>query len=256
MVQATRPTGDDAAGGERLEFDAVSMTYPDGTEALAESTLMVEPGEFVCLIGPSGCGKSTVLKLASGLLRQTAGTIRVPSRPGYVFQEATLLPWRTVEGNVELPAELQGLPTAERRRRSAAAIAMVGLTGFELHLPRQLSGGMQMRVSLARALTLRPRALLFDEPFGALDEVTRERLNEELQRLYVGARFTALFVTHSVPEAVFLSTRVLVMSSRPGRIVDHVDVPFPYPRQPDLRYSPEFTQVAARVSKALRAGDD
>ena len=173
---------------------------------------------------------------------------------GYVFQDPTLMPWRTVRGNVELLAELDGLPRDQRRRLGQQAIDLVGLTGFEHHYPKSLSGGMRMRCSLARTLTLQPPIMLFDEPFGAVDEITRERLNEETLRLFDDQRFAGLFITHSISEAVFLSSRVLVMSPRPGRIIAEIDVPFPYPRDPDLRFDPQFAAISAEVSHTLRAG--
>jgi NitT/TauT family transport system ATP-binding protein len=236
------------------------MTFPDGTEAVADATFRVERGEFVTVVGPSGCGKSTLLRIASGLLEATGGSIGIESigsdrpRIGYVFQDPTLMPWRTVRGNVELLAELDGLPRAERRRLGQRAIDLVGLTGFEHHYPKSLSGGMRMRCSLARTLTLQPPIMLFDEPFGAVDEITRERLNEETLRLFEDQRFAGLFITHSISEAVFLSSRVLVMSPRPGRIIAEIDVPFAYPRDPDLRFDPQFAAISARVSHTLRAG--
>ena len=236
-----------------LSFDRVGMTYADGTHALDDVTFSVGHGELASVVGPSGCGKSTLLRIASGLAPCTAGAVAVDrSRLGYVFQDPTLLPWRSVQANVELLAELDGVPKEERRRLAAAAIELVGLTGFERHVPKRLSGGMRMRVSLARALTLKPRVFLFDEPFGALDEITRQRLNDELLRLFSGERFAGLFITHSVSEAVFLSTRVLVMSTRPGRIVADIAVPFDHPRPPELRFSAEFGRVAGEVSAALR----
>jgi NitT/TauT family transport system ATP-binding protein len=233
----------------------VEKEFEDGTVALSGVDLDVDEGEFVTVVGPSGCGKSTLLRLASGLERATGGTVDVPaSRVGYVFQDATLLPWRTVRRNVELLAELHGTSRRVRAAAAAAAVGLVGLTGFEDHLPRALSGGMRMRASLARSLVLDPDLFLFDEPFGALDEITRERLNDELLRLFAARRFAALFITHSVGEAVYLSTRVLVMSGRPGRIVAVHDVPFPYPRDPGLRFTPEFARLCGEVSGALREG--
>ena len=236
-----------------LAFSGVGRTFPDGTQALGGVDLTVDRGEFVTVVGPSGCGKSTLLRLASGLDAPTEGTVRVRTQQvGYVFQDPTLLPWRTVQRNVELLAELEKLPRAERHRRVTEAISLVGLEGFEKHRPRALSGGMRMRVSLARSLVLQPDVFLFDEPFGALDEMTRERLNDELLQLFMDRRFAALFITHSVAEAVFLSTRVVVMSTRPGRILGDVAVPFGYPRRPELRYAEDFGKVAAEVSDLLR----
>ncbi len=238
-----------------LVFSAVSKTFPDGTHAVDNVSLQVGEGEMVAIVGPSGCGKSTLLRLASRLTSPTAGEISsAEGYLGYVFQDATLLPWRTVQTNVELLAELAGVPKAERSRRATEAIALTGLKGFERHRPRALSGGMRMRVSLARALTMRPRIFLFDEPFGSLDEITRERLNGELLGLFERERFAGLFVTHSVSEAAFLASRVLVMSARPGRIVAEIQVPFAYPRQAELRFDPEFATIAGVISARLREG--
>ncbi|MFL6129477.1 MAG: ABC transporter ATP-binding protein [Mycobacteriales bacterium] len=242
-----------SAADATLVFSGVGRTFPDGTEALRGVDLSVDRGEFVSVVGPSGCGKSTLLRLASGLDNATAGAVTVRTdRVGYVFQDPTLLPWRTVRRNVELLAELEKVPRPERQRRVAEAIDLVGLDGFEKHRPRALSGGMRMRVSLARSLVLEPDVFLFDEPFGALDEMTRERLNDELLQLFARRRFAALFVTHSVAEAVFLSTRVVVMSPRPGHLIGDVAVPFGYPRQAELRYSEEFGKVAGAVHDLLR----
>jgi NitT/TauT family transport system ATP-binding protein len=246
-----------AAAG--LSFDHVQMTFPDGTEAVADVTFSVGRGEFVTVVGPSGCGKSTLLRIASGLLEATGGSVYLePSidrqRIGYVFQDPTLMPWRTVRGNVELLSELHGVSREERRRLGQQAVDLVGLTGFEHHYPKSLSGGMRMRCSLARTLTLQPPIMLFDEPFGAVDEITRERLNEDTLRLFEAQRFAGLFITHSISEAVFMSSRVLVMSPRPGRIVAEIDVPFPYPRDPDLRFEPRFAAISAEVSHTLRSG--
>ena len=236
-----------------LSFNGIGMVFPDGTEALEDITLSIDKGEFVAVVGPSGCGKSTLLRIASGLLDPTAGSVEVDrDRLGYVFQDATLLPWRTVRQNVELLAELHGFDSDERRSLSTAAIELVGLTGFENHYPKSLSGGMRMRTSLARTLTLKPPVFLFDEPFGAVDEITREHLNEETQRLFQLEGFAGLFITHSIPEAVFMSTKVYVMSARPGRIIAVFDVPFRYPRQPELRFDPEFALLSGEVSQALR----
>jgi NitT/TauT family transport system ATP-binding protein len=238
-----------------LAFRGVGKRFPDGTVALAGVDLSVAPGEFVSILGPSGCGKSTLLRVAAGLLPASDGTVRVATgKLGYVFQDPTLLPWRTVQANVELFAELRRLPRDERRRRATEALALVGLDDFAGHRPLALSGGMRMRVSLARSLTLEPELFLFDEPFGALDEITRERLNDELLGLYLAKRFTALFVTHSVSEAVFLSSRVVVMSARPGRVLDSFPVPFAYPRPAGLRFAEPFARLAGEVSACLRLG--
>lgn len=239
-----------------VSFNDTGMTFNTGTDgattALHGVSFDVAPGEFISVVGPSGCGKSTLLRLASGLETSTEGTMSTSTdRIAYVFQDATLLPWRTVKENVMLLGELDGLSKADRQARCADSLATVGLDGFEDHLPHQLSGGMRMRVSLARALTIEPELFLFDEPFAALDEITRERLGVELTELFAEKRFGGLFITHSVTEAVFLSTTVSVMSGRPGTVVDEVDVPFPFPRDPKLRFSPEFTALTERVSTSL-----
>jgi NitT/TauT family transport system ATP-binding protein len=242
-----------ATGTESRSVDRLGLVFPDGTEAVRDVSFTVRKGEFVTIVGPSGCGKSTLLKIASGLLEPTSGRVVVDrDRLGYVFQDATLLPWRTVQGNVELLAELHDIPKDERVHLATEAIQLVGLNGFEHHYPKSLSGGMKMRASLARTLTLKPPVFLFDEPFGAVDEITREHLNEETQQLFQREGFAGLFITHSISEAVFMSTRVLVMSARPGRIVAEYDVPFPYPRPPELRFDPEFAKLSGEVSHALR----
>ncbi|MEM7339009.1 MAG: ABC transporter ATP-binding protein [Actinomycetota bacterium] len=244
-------TGGSSSG--TLSFRGIGMTFPDGTEALREVDLDVGQGEFVTIVGPSGCGKSTLLKIASGLLEQTTGDLSIDrERLGYVFQDATLLPWRTIRSNVELFAELHNVPKRDRRRLADEAIQLVGLRGFEGHYPRSLSGGMKMRASLARTLTLQPPVFLFDEPFGAVDEITREHLNDETQDLFQRQGFAGLFITHSISEAVFLSTRVHVMSSRPGRLVAEFEIPFDYPRKPDLRFDPAFASLSGEISHALR----
>jgi NitT/TauT family transport system ATP-binding protein len=251
--QRRRDSVPSAPIGPALAFADVTKRFQDGTVALAGVDLQVASGEFVSVVGPSGCGKSTLLRIASGLSKATGGTVTVQTgKIGYVFQDPTLLPWRTVQANVELLAELDGLPKQERRRRADNAINLVGLDEFRGHRPHALSGGMRMRVSLARSLTLQPELFLFDEPFGALDEITRQRLNDELLQLYFTQRFTALFVTHSVTEAVFISTRVVVLSGRPGRVLGDFPVPFDYPRAPGLRFDQDFAQLAGRVSACLR----
>lgn len=237
-----------------LNFRDVAMTFPDGTVALSGVDLTVNRGEFVTVVGPSGCGKSTLLRIASGLETASHGTVDLETdRIGYVFQDATLLPWRSVQANVELLAELHGIPKATRATKAKEAIDLVGLNGFEKHLPKALSGGMRMRTSLARSLTLDPEIFLFDEPFGALDEMTRERLNDELLRLFADKQFAGLFITHSVSEAVYLSTKVIVMSGRPGKIIGTFTVPFDVPRDPEIRFTPEFAALVGEVSHALRA---
>ena len=238
-----------------LDFNNVEMTFPDGTIALQGVDLVVKRGEFVTVVGPSGCGKSTLLRIASGLETASHGDVELGTdRIGYVFQDATLLPWRNVTANVELLAELHGEPKKDRASKAKEAIDLVGLTGFEKHLPKALSGGMKMRASLARSLTLDPELFLFDEPFGALDEITRERLNDELIRLFNAKQFAGLFITHSVSEAVYMSTKVVVMSGRPGKIVETFDVPFPQPRDPDIRFTPEYAALVGEVAHALRKG--
>ena len=253
MTNATAT--DTAVGSEVIAFRAAGKIFPDGTEAVRDVTFTLHRGEFLSVVGPSGCGKSTLLRMASGLGPHTSGEVasRVEN-VGYVFQDATLLPWRSVRKNVELLAELEGASKAERARFALDAIRLVGLEGFENHYPKALSGGMRMRTSVARALTMKPPLFLLDEPFGALDEITRGALNEELMRLFVSERFAAIFITHSISEAVYLSSRVLVMSPRPGRIVAEIEIPFGYPRSPELRFDPEFGRLSSEISLALRKG--
>jgi NitT/TauT family transport system ATP-binding protein len=236
-----------------LSFDRVSMVFPDGTHAVDDVSFDVRPGEFVSVVGPSGCGKSTLLRVASGLTKNSGGTCTVDRDSiGYIFQDATLLPWRTVQHNVELNAELQGMPREQRKAAAAEAIRLVNLVGHEKKYPKQLSGGMKMRCSVARSLMLNPKVFLFDEPFGALDEITREHLNAELIRLFQGQQFAGVFITHSISEAVFLSTRVIVMSARPGRIIGDYQIPFDFPRVHELRFSPEFAALSGRISADLK----
>jgi NitT/TauT family transport system ATP-binding protein len=235
-----------------LAVHGVAKRFPTGTVALTDVSLSLGPGDFVTVVGPSGCGKSTLLRLASGLEQPTSGAIEVSAEStSYVFQDATLLEWRSALRNVELVGELRGQSKDERRKRAQEALELVGLTGFEQQHPRQLSGGMRMRVSLARALVAEPELALFDEPFGALDEITRLGMQTELQKLFRIKRFAGLFITHSVSEAVYLSTRVLVMSGRPGTIVAEIPMPWDYPRDPDLRHTAEFAALTGRVSHTL-----
>lgn len=235
-----------------LVMEGVSKTFSTGTVALTGVDLTVAAGDFVSVVGPSGCGKSTLLRLASGLDDATEGTVEVNTdSTSYVFQDPTLLQWRTAQKNVELIGELRSRSKIDRRRAAQEALELVGLGGFERQFPRQLSGGMRMRVSLARALVAEPDLFLFDEPFGALDEITRLTMQTELQRLFALKQFAGLFITHSVSEAVYLSTRVIVMSGRPGTVVADLPVPFSYPRPPELRFNPAFAELAGTVSAAL-----
>jgi NitT/TauT family transport system ATP-binding protein len=236
----------------RVVFADVAKRYDTGTVAIEAVDLEVERGAFVAVVGPSGCGKSTLLRMAAGLERPTSGSVALDTDSvGFIFQEPTLLPWRSVRANVELCAELGKVARSETKRRAAEAISAVGLDQFADQLPSALSGGMKMRASLARALTLSPQLMLLDEPFGALDEMTRLDMQVELQRLYTQRGFTAMFVTHSVSEAVYLANRVVVMTPRPGRIAGIIDVDFPYPRTPDLRFDPRFTGYVETISGIL-----
>ena len=245
-----------------IVLDRVGKTYANGTVALQDIGFRVDEGQFVSLVGPSGCGKSTLLRVIAGLAPISSGEVLVEGLPpkrarqergdtAFVFQDPTLMPWRDVLGNVELPLELRGTPKEERRATALKALETVGLTDVARSYPRELSGGMRMRVSLARALAAHPRLLLMDEPFGALDEITRQRLNGELLRICALAGWTVVFVTHNVFEAVFLSSRILVMSRRPGRIVAEVPVDLPYPRVPEIRTSPEYSRIVAQVVDLL-----
>ena len=242
-----------------VNFRGVSKRYGNGPLVLDGITLELAPGDFVSFIGPSGCGKSTVLKLVAGLNPWTTGEVsvagttprRARDRQAFIFQDATLLPWLTTQHNVELPLKLRGDPLAVRAAKAQEMLSLVGLDKVSGYYPRQLSGGMKMRASLARALTLAPQLLLLDEPFGALDEMTRFRLNEELLALRAKSPFTAMFVTHSVAEAVFLSNRIIVMSANPGRFHAEVRVEFPYPRRVELRDQPEFQAKVVEVTRLL-----
>ena len=244
----------------------VSLTYEAANgkvEALSRVTLPIAEGEFVSFIGPSGCGKTTLLRLIADLEQPTAGVLlvngvspaaaRLKRAYGYIFQAPALYPWRTIEKNVMLPLEVMGFSGRERRERASRYLALVNLSGFERKFPWQLSGGMQQRASIARALSFDPALLLMDEPFGALDEIVRDHLNEQLLRLWDKTRKTVIFVTHSIPEAVFLSTRIVVMSPRPGRIIDVIDCDFPRERTLEIRETSQFVKVAQRVRMGLRS---
>ena len=243
-----------------IAIDSAGRRFESGTVALANVSLDIDEGDFVALLGPSGCGKSTLLRMVAGLVPPTEGTVRVAASAalaglppvGFVFQEPTLMPWASVADNIWLPLRLAGQSRAQALPAVRAQLRAVGLEGFENAYPRELSGGMKMRVSIARALIAEPRVLLMDEPFAALDEITRLRLNEDLLAWWRTRRLTAMFVTHSVFEAVTLARRVVVMSARPGRIAEVIDNDVEGPRDEDWRASPDFTQRCARVSRALR----
>jgi NitT/TauT family transport system ATP-binding protein len=240
-----------------MTLSGVGKTFRNGTVALADIDLAIAAGSFVSLLGPSGCGKSTLLRIIAGLVEPSVGRRELldgaagPGAIGFVFQEPTLMPWATVADNIYLPLRLAGMSRREARPRIAEAIAAVGLEGFDNSYPRELSGGMKMRVSIARAFATRPRLLLLDEPFAALDEITRLKLNEDLLRLWQAAGWTIVFVTHSVFESVFLSSRVVVLSPRPGRIAADLPVDLPYPRRTELRMTAEYGDHCRTVSEAL-----
>jgi NitT/TauT family transport system ATP-binding protein len=248
-------------GVPEIAIDGVSKQFRSGSLALQKVSMQVQKGEFVSLLGPSGCGKSTLLRLVSGLTPATSGVVSVNGMTpvnarelmSFIFQDATLLPWRTVEQNVGLGLELEHAARPTRKEKVTAMLELVGLTHVAQRYPRQLSGGMKMRVSIARALVSHPRILLLDEPFAALDEMSRDRLNEELLRLYLEQHWTVLFVTHSVSEAVFLSTRVVVLAPNPGRIAHVVPVDLPWPRTAETRLTVAYEEEVARISRLLRS---
>jgi NitT/TauT family transport system ATP-binding protein len=269
MNTTVDPRAELISSPQRLAVDVrnVSLTFEtaDGkVDALSNVSLQIADGEFVSFIGPSGCGKTTMLRVIADLQQPTSGTLlvngmspeqaRLQRRYGYVFQAPALFPWRTIEKNIKLPLEVMGFSDSEQRARAARYLALVNLNGFERKFPWQLSGGMQQRVSIARALSFDPALLLMDEPFGALDEIVRDHLNEQLLQLWDKTGKTVLFVTHSIPEAVFLSTKIVVMSPRPGRIIDVIDCNFPRNRTLEVRETPEFLKIAQRVRIGLRAG--
>jgi NitT/TauT family transport system ATP-binding protein len=255
MVEAAAPV---------VEFSNVAKTYPTGTQALAPVSLAVHRGEFMTLLGPSGCGKTTLLNLAAGLLPASAGAIRwwgtdldTAAAAGHclamVFQSPTLMPWARIDANVRLPLDLDGTARGEADAAVTSALALVGLSHAARHLPRELSGGMQMRAAIARALVVAPDLLLMDEPFGALDEFTRQRLDDELLALWRSRGFTVLFVTHSIVEAVYLSTRIAVMASHPGRVIADIAIDEPHPRSDAFRLSPAFAAHCRALSELVAA---
>ena len=255
LAPAPRPT-------PAVEVLSAEKTYPNGTQALLPVDLTIEEGEFVTLLGPSGCGKSTLLKMVAGLLEPTDGRLHLWRKPvaqldesgkkmAFVFQSPTLMPWASVQTNVRLPLDLAGVPRAEADARVTEALALVGLSKFANALPRALSGGMQMRVSIARGLVTQPDLLLMDEPFGALDEITRHKLDADLLDLWRKKKLTVIFVTHSIHEAVFLSSRVVMMAARPGRVVEEFRIDAPYPRTADFMVSPEFSRYAKLLQDSL-----
>jgi NitT/TauT family transport system ATP-binding protein len=250
-----------------VQIEKLTKQFAQGNVvALQDIDLAIEPGEFVSLIGPSGCGKSTLLRIIGDLIQPSSGTVFVNGKPapraradhdyGIVFQDSVLFDWRTVAKNVALPLELRGWDRTRRKARVDEMLGLVELQGFGDHHPWQLSGGMQMRVAIARALAFEPPLLLMDEPFGALDEMTRERLNMELLRIWEASKSTVVFVTHSIAEAVFLSTRAVVMSARPGRISDIVEIDLPYPRGAQTREEPRYFELVTEVREALHLGAD
>ena len=249
-----------------IEVLSAEQVYPNGTRALTPVSLTIEPGEFVTLLGPSGCGKSTLLKMIAGLLEPSDGRILLSRKPvqeanadhqlSFVFQEATLMPWATVEANVRLPLDLAGVPKAVSMPRVMEALQGVGLSKVAQQRPRELSGGMQMRVSIARGLVTQPQLLLMDEPFGALDEITRNRLDADLLKLWQQQGLTVVFVTHSIIEAVYLSSRVIMMAARPGRVVEDIRIKAPYPRTDAYRTSPEFNEMVRHLHERLHSASE
>ncbi|PYG49845.1 NitT/TauT family transport system ATP-binding protein [Pantoea sp. AG1095] len=246
-----------------IEVLSAEKIYPNGTRALLPVDLTIRQGEFVSLLGPSGCGKSTLLKMIAGLIEPTDGKLMLFRRDrrenqrdlplSFVFQEATLMPWSNVHKNVRLPLDLAGVPRAEADTRVREILELVGLGQFGHVLPRELSGGMQMRVSIARGLVTRPKVLLMDEPFGALDEITRNKLDSDLLDLWQEQKLTVVFVTHSIQEAVFLSQRVIMMAARPGRVVDDIRIETTLPRDDEFRVSQDFTHYAQQLQRGLLA---
>ncbi|WP_443147078.1 ABC transporter ATP-binding protein [Paenibacillus sp. HWE-109] len=254
--------GMDASDAKFVTMANLSKTYPNGTIALQDVNLTIKEGEFLCFVGPSGCGKSTIFKMITGLAKPSKGTLdvfgttpkeaRKQSDIAFVFQDHTLLPWSTVEANVKLPLELRGVDKKTQQKEAERVLELVGLKDYMKVLPRELSGGMKMRVSIARALISRPKLLLMDEPFGALDEITRQTLQMELLSIWQQDKsMTVLFVTHNVFESVFLSTSVVVMTPRPGKISATIDIPVPFPRDESYRTTTQFSDLVRDVNAAL-----
>ena len=249
---------------EASKVDLIFQTADGPVHALSDIDLEIDKGDFISFIGPSGCGKTTLLRLIADLEKPTGGMLKVngisPEEArlnrdyGYVFQSPALYPWRTVDGNLKLPLEIMGVDKKDQEKRAREALEMVDLTGFEKKFPWQLSGGMQQRVSIARALTFQPDLLLMDEPFGALDEIVRDQLNEHFHMLWEQTQKTVVFVTHSIPEAAYLSTKIVVMSPRPGKIIDVIESTLPKNRTLDIRETKEFLELSQRIRKGLRAG--
>ncbi|UOQ49907.1 ABC transporter ATP-binding protein [Gracilibacillus caseinilyticus] len=246
-----------------VRMSGVSKVFPNGNVAVDNVNIDIAEGEFISFVGPSGCGKSTIFKMISGLIDNTQGSIEIlgsqmnpmqqkRTNVGFVFQDSTLLPWRSVLENVMLPLEFQKKPKKEKIEEATQALELVGLEDYTKSLPRQLSGGMKMRVSIARALVAKPKLLLMDEPFGALDEITRQSLQSELLRIWESQKMTVLFITHNVFEAVYLSTRVAVMTPSPGKVASTLDVPLPFPRNDEVRTTHEFSDIVAQVSRDLK----
>lgn len=246
-----------------VTMDQVSKVYPNGTVAVQDVNLGIHEGEFLCFVGPSGCGKSTIFNMIAGLGEQTGGNLEIfggkpkearkQNEIAFVFQEHTLLPWSPIQDNVMLPLKLRGVPKKLQKEEAERALELVGLKEHMKSLPRELSGGMKMRASIARALVSRPKLLLMDEPFGALDEITRQTLQQELLNIWQKEnQMTVLFITHNVFEAVYLSTRVVVMTARPGKIASTIEIPVPFPREDSFRTSAKFSQYVEQVSKLLK----
>ena len=262
LSETKETTQADTLGGPKIELHGVSVRFDNGQAALANLTLNCQKGEFVSVVGPSGCGKSTLLRVIAGLQRPTTGTLLCGDKDssssqwqtGFVFQQPTLLPWRRLLDNIALPLELRGMSREARRDEARRVCDLVGLSvDDEAKLPRMLSGGMRMRVSLARTLVTHPNVMLLDEPLAAIDDILRNQLLVELAELWRQGKWTAVLVTHNVAEAVFISQRVVVMSPRPGRIVDELPIPFEYPRRFELRATAQFAKLTGRVAAALHA---